>query len=130
MKVSEVKNMQESGEMYLETILLLSEKKTCVRAIDVCEEMGYSKPSVSRALKLLREEGHVEVNECGYITLTDSGRKIAKDILERHRVLTQLFVGLGVDEQTASADACKIEHSISDATFAAIKKHFDTYSKK
>lgn len=121
--------MQESGEMYLETILVLSQKKGNIRAIDICDEMGYSKPSVSRALKLLREDGYVEVNESGYITLTKSGELIANRILERHTVLTKLFVGLGVDEQTALSDACKIEHTISDTTFNAIKKHFEAHAE-
>ena len=122
--------MHESGEMYLETILVLSKKKNYVRSIDVCEEMGYSKPSVSRAVKLLRDEGHINVNADGYITLTDSGYTIANRIFERHTLLTKLFMALGVDEETASNDACKIEHSISDQTFDAIKNHFDMYGNK
>lgn len=116
-------NLQESGEMYLETILILSEKKNDVRSIDICEEMGFSKPSISRAIHLLKDGGYLDIDENGYITLTDLGREIAEKIYERHRVLTALFMGLGVDEETASEDACRIEHVISDKTFKAIKKH-------
>lgn len=116
-------NLQESGEMYLETILILSEKKHDVRSIDICEEMGFSKPSISRAMHLLKDGGYLDIDENGYITLTDLGREIAEKIYERHKVLTALFVGIGVDEETASEDACRIEHVISDKTFQAVKKH-------
>ncbi len=116
-------NLQESGEMYLETILILSQKKKDVRSIDICEEMGFSKPSISRAMHLLKDGGYLDIDENGYITLTELGKEIAEKIYERHRVLTQLFVVLGVDEDTASEDACRIEHVISDKTFRAIKKH-------
>ena len=115
--------LQESGEMYLETILILSEKKNDVRSIDICEEMGFSKPSISRAIHLLENGGYLSIDDSGYITLTDVGREIAEKIYERHKVLTALFVGIGVDEDTASEDACRIEHVISDKTFQAIKKH-------
>ena len=116
-------NLQESGEMYLETILILSGKKNAVRSIDICEEMGFSKPSISRAMHLLKDGGYLDIDENGFITLTDLGKEIAEKIYERHKVLTALFVGIGVDEETASEDACRIEHVISDTTFLAVKKH-------
>ncbi len=115
--------LQESGEMYLETILILSKKLSGVRSIDVCEEMGYSKPSVSRAVGILKSGGYILVDRDGYITLTDEGRYVAERTYERHRVLTDFFVSLGVSPQTASEDACKIEHVISDETFSALKQH-------
>ena len=115
--------LQESGEMYLETILILSKKLSGVRSIDVCEEMGYSKPSVSRAVGILKSGGYILVGRDGYITLTDEGRYVAERTYERHRVLTDFFVSLGVSPQTASEDACKIEHVISDETFSALKQH-------
>ncbi|MBR5090722.1 MAG: metal-dependent transcriptional regulator [Ruminiclostridium sp.] len=121
-------NLQESGEMYLETILVLSKKKNAVRSIDICEEMGFSKPSISRAIHLLEDGGYLEIDNSGFITLTDVGREIAEKIYERHTVLTELFMALGVDEETASEDACRIEHVISDKTFKAIKKHKKKYS--
>ena len=114
----------ESGEMYLETILILSEKKPYVRAIDVGEYMGYSKPSVSRAMGLLKQGGYIVVNEDGHITLTAAGREVAETIYERHTVLTEILTGLGVDPETAVEDACKMEHYISDVSFQAIKRHF------
>ena len=114
--------IQESGEMYLETILRLSQKSGHVRAIDVGEEMGYSKPSVSRAMSLLKQGGYVVIDRDGAITLTDAGREIAEKIYARHTLLTKFLIALGVDEVTASEDACKMEHSISDASFDAIKK--------
>ncbi len=113
--------MRESGEMYLETILILKEKMSNVRSIDVANEMGFSKPSVSRAMGLMKKDGFLTINEHGFITLTSEGEKVANRIYERHKVLTQFLVGLGVDEATASEDACKMEHDISDATFKAIK---------
>lgn len=113
--------IQESGEMYLETILLLSQKSGHVRAIDVGEEMGYSKPSVSRAMGLLKSGGFIVVDADGAITLTDAGREIAEKIYARHTLLTKFLISLGVDEETASEDACKMEHSIGDASFEAIK---------
>ena len=113
--------IQESGEMYLETILLLSQKSGHVRAIDVGEEMGYSKPSVSRAMGLLKQGGFIVIDAGGGITLTDAGREIAEKIYARHTLLTKFLIALGVDEETASEDACKMEHSISDASFEAIK---------
>lgn len=116
-------HIQESGEMYLETILLLSRTSSHVRAIDVGEHMGYSKPSVSRAMSLLKSGNYITIEKDGSIRLTDAGREIAEKIYERHTLLTKYLIALGVDEATASEDACKIEHSISDASFDAIKKH-------
>ena len=122
MKGEPVMRIQESGEMYLETILLLSQKSGHVRAIDVGEEMGYSKPSVSRAMGLLKQGGFIVIDADGGITLTDAGREIAEKIYARHTLLTKFLIALGVDEETASEDACKMEHSISDASFEAIKQ--------
>lgn len=119
--------LQESGEMYLETIYVLSEKSPQVRAIDVGEYMGYSKPSVSRALGLLREEGLIKKDENGFIKLTEAGNILAKRIYERHTVLSRLLMNIGVDEKTATDDACRIEHYISDTTFDAIKAHIAKY---
>lgn len=114
-------NLQESGQMYLETILILSKENSHVRSIDVCEYMGFSKPSVSRAMGLLKSGGYILVDKDGYITLTDEGREMAQKIYDRHGVLTDFLISLGVDGETASADACKIEHHISDESFNAIK---------
>ena len=116
-------SLQESGEMYLETILVLSQRTGFVRAIDIGEEMGYSKPSVSRAVGILRQGGYIHVAEDGGITLTESGRTVAEKIYERHRLLSSFLISLGVDERTASEDACKMEHVISDASMEAIKRH-------
>lgn len=113
--------LQESGEMYLETILVLSERLEHVRSLDVAEHMGFSKPSVSRAVGLLKNAGYVLMDPTGYLTLTSAGRAIAEKIYERHRTLTQFFLRIGVDEATALEDACKVEHYISDATFDRIK---------
>lgn len=115
--------LQESGEMYLETIYVLSQTMDVVRSIDVVEHMGYSKPSVSRAVNLLKQNGYLEMEEGGALRLTQSGRAIGEKIYDRHRTLTALLLKLGVDRQTASEDACKMEHAISDTTFAAIKRH-------
>ena len=115
--------LQESGEMYLETILILSQKRNLVRAIDVAEEMGFSKPAVSRALAKLRQERYIIIDPEGYIAFTETGRRLAEKIYERHTMLTHFLVRLGVDEATAAADACRIEHVISDKTFDALKKH-------
>ena len=117
----------ESGEMYLETILILTIRDQTVRSIDVAKYMSFSKPSVSRAVGRLKEQGYITVDPEGAILLTDSGRAIAEKIYERHRVLTALLTRLGVDEKTAAEDACKIEHDISDATFEAIKRHVEMY---
>ena len=116
-------SLQESGEMYLETILLLEKKIGAVRAIDICEHMGYSKPSISRAVGLLKSGGYVTADKEGHLSLTEEGRAIAEKIYERHTLLTHFLVTMGVDEKTASEDACKIEHAISDASFEAIKRH-------
>ena len=123
-------SMRESGEMYLETILILSEKLPNVRSIDIGDHMGYSKPSVSRAVGLLKKEGMIMMDSAGYITLTEAGEEKAKRIYERHTLLTQLLINLGVDEQTAAYDACRVEHYISDTTFDAIKAHVKKYGSK
>ncbi|MBE6560484.1 MAG: metal-dependent transcriptional regulator [Ruminococcaceae bacterium] len=120
--------LQESGQMYLETIYILSQKSSTVRAVDISEYMGYSKPSVSRAVGLLKSGGYITVDEDGHLSLTDAGREMAKKTYERHTLLTQLFIRLGVDEETAAEDACKIEHDISDKTFEAIKNHVIRYA--
>ena len=123
-------SIQESGEMYLESILVLSKKNPNVRAIDISEYMGFSKPSVSRALGLLKNDGFVTSNENGYLILTDKGREIAEKIYERHTELTNFLTLIGVDKDTASKDACKIEHVISDESFSAIKKQTQLLMKK
>lgn len=123
-------HLQESGEMYLETIFVLSKLNPYVRSIDVVEYMGYSKPSVSRAIGLLKNGGYVHVDSQGHLYLTESGREIAEKTYERHELLTKFFVQLGVDKETASQDACRIEHVISDETFEAIKNHAKTAMKK
>jgi Mn-dependent DtxR family transcriptional regulator len=117
--------MKESGEMYLETIRVLSDRSANVRAIDISAEMGFSKPSVSRALGILKNDGYITVNENGYISLTDSGSALANKIYERHLVLTSFFKGIGVDPKTAEDDPCKIEHDISDTAFSALKDYMD-----
>ncbi len=122
--------LYESGEMYLETIYILTQKSASVRSIDVGEYMGFSKPSVSRAVGLLKKDGLITTDKSGYITLTKEGEAIAKRIYERHTVLTGMFINLGVDEKTAAEDACRIEHYISDKTFDAIKAHIDIYGTK
>lgn len=116
-------NVHESGEMYLEAILVLSQKSSFVRSVDVGEYLGYSKPSVSRAMGILRTAELISVDKDGGLHLTDAGRKIAEMIYERHQVLTQVLVGLGVPEDVAAEDACKIEHDISEISFDAIKAH-------
>ena len=115
-------HLQESGEMYLETILVLSKSGRNVRSIDIVEHMGYSKPSVSRAVGLLKNGGYIIVDSDGFITLTDIGREVATKIYERHMHITAFLVKLGVDPETAADDACKIEHDISDESFEAIKR--------
>ncbi len=115
--------LQESGEMYLEAILVLSRRSGYVRSIDISEYLGYSKPSVSRAVGLLKAGAYIQVEPDGAILLTDSGREIAEKIYERHTILTALLVKLGVAEDVAAADACKLEHAISDESFRAIKAH-------
>ena len=115
--------IQESGEMYLETIYLLSQKSKDVHSVDVGEYMGYSKPSVSRAIGLLKKGGYVEMGKGGALTLTEAGRELAEKIYERHTVLTNFLIQLGVDPKVAAEDACKIEHDISDISLAAIKNN-------
>ena len=118
-------HIQESGEMYLETIHVLYKKTGAVRAIDVSEHMGYSKPSVSRAMGILKNAGYIEVDGHGYITLTPSGLEVANNMYERHTLLTKFLIKLGVDSETAALDACKIEHHISETSFDAIKKFIE-----
>ncbi len=113
--------LQESGEMYLETILVLSEDGKSVRSIDIADHMNYSKPSVSRAMGLLRQGGYILMDKSGYITLTDSGKAIAETIYERHVILSEFLKKIGVDPITATNDACKIEHAISAESFTALK---------
>ena len=117
--------LKESGEMYLETIYVLRKDKGFVRAIDVGAELGYSKPSVSHAMGILRDGGYITVAQDGGITLTEAGLEVAERTYERHTVLSELFMKLGVDEENAVNDACKIEHVISSTTFAALKKHLN-----
>ncbi len=117
----------ESGEMYLETILILTLRDHYVRSIDVAKYMSFSKPSVSRAMGRLKEQGYIVIDPDGYITLTESGKEIAEKIYERHTLLSQFLARLGVDEKTAAEDACKIEHDLSDETFEAIKRHVEFY---
>ena len=120
----------ESGEMYLETIYILSKKLSNVRSIDVGAYMGFSKPSVSRAIGVLKKENLVTVDRQGFLTLTEAGEKKAAVIYERHQLFTQLLINIGVDEKTAEEDACRVEHYISDETFDAIKAHVEKYGKK
>ncbi len=117
--------IKESAENYLETILLLSKKRPEVRSIDIVNELDYTKPSVSVAMKNLRENGYITMNSEGHISLTDKGRKIAETMYERHKLLSNWLMFLGVDEETAMEDACRIEHVISVKSFEAIKKHTD-----
>ncbi len=115
--------MLESGEMYLETILRLSNENPYVRSLDVAEAMNYSKPSVSRAMKILKENHYISIDGNGYIKLLKKGKDVANKIYERHRVITELLIDLGVNKEQAEADACKMEHCISDESFEAIKLH-------
>ncbi len=115
--------IHESAENYLESILILTEKKGYVRSVDIANELGFSKPSVSIAMKALRENGYIKIDSDGYITLLDKGNEIAKKIYERHKLLSQWLVMLGVNEDTATEDACRIEHDISEESFEAIKRH-------
>ena len=122
--------VNESAENYLETILVLSKRKPHVRSIDIATELSFSKPSVSRAIGLLKEGGYITVDVSGYISLTDAGAEIAGKIYERHNVLTEFLRKIGVSEETAAADACKIEHNICDETFDALKKHIKEIEEK
>lgn len=115
--------MHESGEMYLETIYVLGQRQQNVRSIDVAEEMGFSKPSVSRGVSILKQQGYLTVDGNGFLELTDSGMDLAKKIYERHTILTEALVRLGVDPEIAQQDACKMEHIISDETLNAFKRH-------
>ena len=115
--------LQESGEMYLETILILTRRQRFVRSIDVAEYMGFSKPSVSRAVSLLKQGEYITVDREGFLYLTEVGREVAEKIYERHTVLTQLLISIGVDPAVAEEDACRVEHDISDETFEKIKVH-------
>lgn len=117
--------LHESAEMYLETIYVLSKISNSVRSIDVAEHMGYSKPSVSRAVGILKQGGYLLVDKDGFLTLTDTGREVAEKIFERHTVISSTLIALGVDAETAAEDACKIEHVISDKTFSAIKEYIE-----
>ena len=116
-------HLQESGEMYLETIYILTKKNHDVRSLDVAEYMNFSKPSVSRAVGLLKQGEYITVDQEGHLHLTAMGEEIAAKMYERHMLLTEFLIRLGVDRETASADACKIEHDISDKSFEAIKRH-------
>jgi Mn-dependent DtxR family transcriptional regulator len=118
-------HLQESGEMYLETIYVLTQESRNVRAIDVGEHMGFSKPSVSRAVGKLKADGYIAVDKSGFITLTESGRAIAERIYDRHNTLENIFMIMGVDQQTAEDDACKLEHYLSNTTYEAMKKYFE-----
>ena len=117
--------IHESGEMYLETIYVLQKQRGAVRSVDISEHMGYSKPSVSRAVGLLKNGGYIQVDKDGSITLTETGRATAQKIYERHTVLSSLLIALGVSAETAAEDACRLEHAISDESFEAIKAHLD-----
>ena len=116
-------SLKESGEMYLESIYVLCGQKTSVRSIDVAEHMNFTKPSVSRAVGLLKKRGYITVDEDGFLALTDIGAEYAQKIYERHTVLSKILIQLGVDEKTAAEDACRMEHVISDTTFEALKRH-------
>ena len=115
----------ESGEMYLETLLVLGKKHEHVRSNDLAVHMGFSRPSVCRAVKILKTEKYITVDDKGYLTLTNSGREIAEKIYERHNVISSFFKSIGVSEETAAEDACRIEHVISDESFAKLKEHFN-----
>ena len=119
--------LQESGEMYLESIYVLSQKLNGVHSIDISEYMGYSKPSVSRAVGLLKKGGYIQIDEENHITLTESGLEVARKIYERHTLLTAMLMNLGVPEEIALRDACKMEHAISDESLEAIRRHMETY---
>ena len=121
--------IQESGEMYLESIHVLLQKKSAVRSVDISEYMGYSKPSVSRAVGLLKSGGYILVDKDGYITLTEEGLAIANKIYQRHTLISNLLIRLGVDPEVAAEDACKIEHAISDESFAAIQEYIEKVSR-
>jgi Mn-dependent DtxR family transcriptional regulator len=121
--------VQKSREDYLETILILQNRRGYVRSVDIAREMGFSKPSISRAMSLLRRAGNITMEDNGLITLTDAGRKIAENIYARHRLLTSFFTGLGVNEKTAAEDACRVEHDISEETFDRLREYMEQTGK-
>ena len=121
--------LHESGQMYLEAIYVLLQKNQNIRAIDVGAYLGYSKPSVSRAVGILKKGGYISVDDDGYITMTDEGKQVSEQLYERHTILSSLLMALGVDEETATEDACRIEHVISDKSFAAVKEHYLEFKK-
>ena len=121
--------LHESGQMYLEAIYVLLEKNEKIRAIDVGAYLGYSKPSVSRAVGILKKDGYISVDDDGYITMTAEGKRFSEQLYERHTILSSLLMALGVDEETATEDACRIEHVISDKSFAAVKAHYEKFKK-
>ena len=123
-------SLKESGEMYLETIYILCKSKSSVRSIDVAEYMNFSRASVSRGIGLLKKQDFILMDREGYITLTDSGLKTAEKIYERHIVISKMLMAMGIDEKTATEDACRIEHVISDKTFDAMKQHAEKYTKE
>ncbi len=122
--------LQESGENYLETILMLKEKRGFVRSVDIAKELGFSKPSISRAMSLLKENGYITMDEDNFISLTPAGEEVAKQIYERHELLSQWLMRLGVSKETALQDACKMEHVISAESFEKIKAHVSHTNKK
>ena len=122
-------SLKESGEMYLETIYILSKSKSSVRSIDVAEYMNFSRASVSRGIGLLKKQDFILMDRDGYITLTEKGLKTAEKIYERHTVISKMLMLMGIDEKTATEDACRIEHVISDETFEALKQHAEKYTK-
>lgn len=123
-------SLKESGEMYLETIYILSKSKSSVRSIDVAEYMNFSRASVSRGIGLLKKQDFILMDRDGYITLTEKGLKTAEKIYERHTVISKMLMAMGIDEKTATEDACRIEHVISDKTFEAMKQHAEKYKKE
>ena len=122
-------NVQETTENYLETILMLHQERGFVRSVDVANRMGYSKPTISEQMKKFRAQGYVEMDESGYITLTPAGDAIAQRNYERHVIIAQMLMSLGVEEQVAYTDACKIEHDLSEESFARLRAHFSAHKK-
>ena len=122
--------IHEAGENYLETIYILGKRIGNVRSIDIVNELGYSKPTISIAMKQFRENGYIDMNAEGYISLTEKGRKIAERMYERHEIIAKILIALGVDEETAYTDSCKIEHDISDKSFECMKKHYNEMTAK
>ncbi|MFA6845497.1 MAG: metal-dependent transcriptional regulator [Sphaerochaetaceae bacterium] len=117
--------LREAGEMYLETILIIGQRQETVRSIDIARQMGYSNPTISEQMKRLRENGYLKMDEQGLITLTGKGKKIAEGIYDRHKVISKILINLGVSEKTATEDACRIEHYISQETFDCMKKNYE-----